>query len=86
MRLRNIWLGLKDQLPIKRLFRNIRNGNVFGLFHKRSHFNHDGRPKVTYNTKATAVRVAEKMAKKHGVYFSNYKCMRCDGFHIGKNR
>jgi hypothetical protein len=39
-----------------------------------------------YNTKASAVRAAEQMAKKKGVPFGNWKCMHCDGFHIGKNR
>jgi len=26
------------------------------------------------------------MSKKHGVHFSNYKCIFCDGYHLGKNR
>ena len=25
------------------------------------------------------------MMRKKGVYFSNYKCVWCDGYHIGKN-
>jgi len=86
MKLRNILLALKDQLPITRLLRNIWKGHVFGLFHSRSHMNANGKPKVMYNTKASATKAAEAMGKKHGVWFSNYKCMRCDGYHIGKNR
>jgi hypothetical protein len=39
-----------------------------------------------YNTKATAVRSAEAMTKKRGVKFGNWKCVHCDGYHIGKNR
>lgn len=39
-----------------------------------------------YNTKASATKAAESMSKKHGVWFSNYKCLHCDGYHIGKNR
>ena len=86
MKIRNIFLALKDQLPLTRLLRNLWKGSLFGLFHERSHLNWDGKPKIMYNTKATAVKSAAKMAEKHGVYFSNYKCMRCDGFHIGKNQ
>ncbi len=54
MKLRNIYKGLKDQLPLTRLIRNLWSGNVFGGFHIRSHENADGRAKVKYNTKATA--------------------------------
>jgi hypothetical protein len=85
MKLKNIYLALKDQLPMSRLIKNLFKGHLFGLMHKRSHQNFDGKQKVMYNTKASAVKAAQAMAKKRGVYFSNYKCMRCDGFHIGKN-
>jgi len=85
MKLRNILLALKDQLPATRLIKNLFKGHLFGLVHKRSHENYNGKPKVMYNTKASAVKAAQAMAKKRGVYFSNYKCMRCDGYHIGKN-
>ena len=86
MTLRNLYLGIKDQLPLTRLIRNLRTGNVFGLFFKRSHLNQDGKPKVMYNTKASAIRAAESMGKKKQVHFSNYKCIFCDGYHVGKNR
>lgn len=86
MKLRNIYLALKDQLPLTRLLRNIWRGHVFGLFHERSHLTHDGRPKVAYSSKASAQKAATKMQAKYGAYFSNYKCMRCDGYHLGKNR
>ena len=85
MKLRNLYRGLKDQLPWKRLLRNIWKGHVFGLFSKRSHLNWDGRPKIAYSSKTSAMKAAEAMAKKKGVYFSNYKCVFCDGYHIGKN-
>ncbi len=39
-----------------------------------------------YNTKKTAIKSANSMAKKKGVHFSNYKCLYCNGYHIGKNR
>ena len=86
MKLHNIYLGIKDQLPLPRLFRNIKSGNVFGLFFIRSHQNESGKLKVMYNTKASATKAAESMAKKKGVHFSNYKCIFCDGYHLGKNR
>lgn len=28
----------------------------------------------------------KKMGEKHGKHFSVYKCVFCDGYHIGKNR
>ena len=87
MKIKNIILGLRDQLPLKRFIRNFFiTGNARGLFHRRSHENLEGKPKVMYNTKKTAVRVAKEMSEKHGCYYSNYKCIFCDGYHIGRNR
>lgn len=86
MTLKNLYLGLKDQMPLKRFVRNLFKGHVFGLFSKRSHFRDNGQPKVMYNTKATAQKSAQKLKEKHGVYFSNYKCIFCNGFHLEKNR
>ena len=85
---RNLYLGLKDQLPFKRFFKNFFvTRNAWGLFHKNSHISYgSGKPKVMYNTKKTAEKSAESMMKKHGGYFSNYKCIYCDGYHIGRNR
>jgi hypothetical protein len=86
MKLKNIWLAFKDQLPWKRLWRNYRNGRIIGLLHIRSHQNADGKPKIKYNTKATAIRSAAAMAEKRSVPFGNWKCLHCDGYHIGKNK
>jgi hypothetical protein len=88
MRLRNIWLALKDQLPLKRLIRNFFiTQNAWGLFHINSHIAQgSGKPKVMYNTKTTAEKSAISMEKKHSKIFKAYKCMRCDGYHIGKNK
>lgn len=85
---RNLYLGLKDQLPFKRFFKNFFvTRNAWGLFHKNSHISYgSGKPKVMYNTKKTAEKSAEAMGKKHNCYFSNYKCIYCDGYHIGRNR
>lgn len=86
MKLKNIWLVFKDQLPFTRLWKNFRNGRLTGLVHMRSHMNSNGTPKIKYNTKATAVKSAAAMAKKVGVPFGNWKCIHCDGYHIGKNK
>jgi hypothetical protein len=88
MKLRNLFLALKHQLPLKRMFRNFvitRNG--WGMFHQNSHIAQgSGKPKVAYNTLATAEKAAQSMAKKYEGHFRPYKCVFCDGFHIGKNR
>lgn len=86
MRLRNIMLGLKDQLPLSRAWRNLRSGNILGLFHARSHLTASGAPKIAYSSKASAQKAASKMQAKHGHYYSNYKCLLCDGYHIGRNQ
>lgn len=86
MKTKNIYLGLKDQMPLSRFLRNLKKGHVLGLFSKRSHFRSDGQPKVTYNTKETAQKSAAKMKEKNGTYYSNYKCIWCDGYHLGRNR
>lgn len=86
--LRNILLGLRDQGPWKRAFRNfLITGNAWGLFSINSHKRQDtGKEKTTYPTKESARKAADSMGKKHGKYFSVYKCVFCDGYHLGKNR
>lgn len=86
MKIRNLILALKDQGPLRRFLRNLLKGHVLGLFHKRSHYRDNGQAKVMYNTKASAEKAAKKMTEKHNVWFSNYKCLFCDGYHLGKNR
>lgn len=87
MRLRNIYLALKDQLPVKRFFKNFFiTHNAWGLFSERSHARDDGKLKISYSTKISAGKAAASMEKKTGKHFSNYKCMWCDGYHLGKNR
>jgi len=87
MKIRNLVKGLLYQGPPKRFFRNFFiTGNALGLFSKRSHLNFNGKPKVKYNTLKSANRAAEKMSNKLNTHFSVYKCIFCDGYHIGKNR
>lgn len=86
IKLKNLILAIKDQGPPLRFLKNLILGHFWGLLHINSHIRQDnGKPKVAYNTKATAKKSAESLAKKRGVYFSNYKCVFCDGYHIGKN-
>lgn len=87
MKLRNIYLFVIDQMPIRRFFRNFFiTRNAWGAFYRRSHENANGKSKVMYNTKKTAIKVAKQMSKKHNKHFSNYKCLYCNGYHLGKNR
>lgn len=83
--IRNFYLCLKDQMPFKRFIKNILNRNIFGVFSKRSHIRKDGKEKVSYLTKEKAIKASHSMMKKYDVWFSIYKCMYCDGYHIGKN-
>jgi len=87
---RNLYLALKGQLPIRRAWRNFFiTGNAWGMFHQNSHWraNQGGRRiKQAYNTPLTAKKSAEAMSEKQGVHFSYYKCLYCNGYHLGKNR
>jgi hypothetical protein len=86
MKLKNLYLALKAQLPLRRMFHNfVVTRNAWGLLSKYSHENKNGAPKVSYSEKS-ARRAADRMGKKFGVHFSVYKCLWCDGWHIGKNR
>jgi hypothetical protein len=87
MKLKFLFYALKDQLPVKRMFRNFFiTGNAWGIFSKYSHFKKDGIEKVSYNTRETAVKSAEKMEMKYNGKFRAYRCAHCGNFHIGKNR
>lgn len=85
---RNLKLWLKDQFKRKTWFKNMFiTRNVWAAFSINSHINqHNGKPKVMYNTEKTAIKSAEAMSKKHNAHFSYYKCLFCDGYHVGKNR
>lgn len=88
MKLKNLIEGLKFQLPLRRFFRNFFiTGNGWGLFHKNSHVNQStGKIKVSYPKLASALRAQESMQQKHNKPFTVYKCIYCDGYHIGKSR
>ena len=82
--LKNLFLGLKEQGPLKRAFRNF--FIAWGLFSKYSHIRKDGVSKISYKHKESAIKAAQNMEKKNGVHYSVYKCIYCDGYHIGRNR
>jgi len=88
MLIHNLILAIKDQLPLKRLLINFFiTRNAWGMFHKNSHIAvYSGKPKVPYPTKESASKAANSMSNKKGVHFSCYKCVWCNGYHIGKNR
>lgn len=85
MKLKYIILALKDQGPWPRMVKNIKNGNILGIFYKRSHLTRKGNPKVGYNTKASALKACQKMSEKTGAIFDSYRCMWCGKYHVGKN-
>lgn len=88
MKLRNLFLAIKGQWPLRRAFRNFFiTGNAWGLFSRNSHIAQgSGKPKVMFNTLPSADKAAASMQRKHGGEFRPYKCAFCDGYHIGKNR
>lgn len=87
IKLKNLIWAMREQGPLKRIYKNFcvtRNG--CGLFHKRSHLTHAGNPKIMYNTRKTAQKSASNLEKKRDGHLSVYKCIYCDGFHLGRNR
>ena len=88
IKFRNFWPSIGDQIFRKKAFYNIFiSHNAWGIFSINSHIRGTTQePKVTYNTKLTALKAAEKMGQKYNKHFSVYKCMYCDGYHVGKNR
>lgn len=86
MKLKNIYLALKDQGPFKRFMRNLFKGHLIGLISKRSHVNANGKPKVMYNTKASAVKSCSILRKKKGCLLQQLQMHALRRLpHIGKN-
>lgn len=91
--MKNLLQALREQGPWKRFIRNFFiTRNAWGMFSKKSHWVFSStdpnirKPKVKYNTKGSAEKAAKAMWNKTGKYFSTYKCIFCDGYHIGRNR
>ena len=85
MKIKNIKAALKDQMPLKRFLINLITGRIKALISKRSHLNANGIPKIAYGSRKSALKASKSMEKKYGNYYATYKCLYCDGFHIGKN-
>ena len=85
---KNLKIWLIDQWKRKTFFRNFFiTRNAWGAFSINSHMNQSNKKlKVKYNTIESAKKSAEIMSKKYKVHFSYYKCLFCDGYHIGKNK
>lgn len=87
MKMKNIIYAVCEQMLRPGAWRNIFiTHDAFGIFSRYSHISRrTNRPKISYPSKIDAQKAAESMSKKHGVHFSVYKCLWCDGWHIGKN-
>ena len=87
MRIKNMVLAVYDQLIKKDTLRNIVvRHDAFGIFSRTSHIvPGGGKPKISYSSKATAIKAAEAMSKKYDLHFYAYKCAWCDGWHVGKH-
>lgn len=88
MKLKNIIIALWEQGPPRRAWKNfVITRNAWGMFHKNSHIRQDsGKVKIMYNTKKSAIKAAVSMNKKYtDSHFAQYKCVHCDGYHLGKN-
>jgi hypothetical protein len=86
--MRNLILAIWEQGPPRRAWKNfVITRNAWGMFHRNSHFRQDtGEPKIMYNRKKSAVKAAESMTNKYGdKHFKVYKCVFCNGYHVGKN-
>jgi len=87
MKIKNLIYAVCDQLLRPQSWRNIFiTHDAFGIFSRYSHISRStGQPKMMYPSKTDAQKAADVMSKKYGVHFSVYKCVWCDGWHIGKN-
>lgn len=86
--MKNLFKAILFQIKKENAFKNIFiTKNAFGIFSKNSHINqHTNEPKIMYNTFETANKNALRMSEKTGKHFSVYKCVFCNGYHIGKNK
>lgn len=84
---RNLALGVFDQLASRNAFRDIFITHAaWGIFHENSHTNRrSGKPKIAHATKEKARTAAGSMSRSNGTQFDAYKCIFCDGYHIGRN-
>jgi len=83
LRPRNVAAGIAGQSW--RTF--LLTGDGWGIFHRRSHFNASGKPKVEHPTKEAADKAVVSMLRRYpDAEFESYKCIFCPSYHIGRNR
>lgn len=87
MKIKNIFLWLREKLSDPHFFRNLFSyRKMWGAFSIYSHKRRsDGKPNISYSSHKKAVKAAESMSRKYGVPFIAYKCLFCDGWHIAKD-
>ena len=68
MKIKNLFLAIYDQLTRNGAWRNIFvTHNAFGIFSRYSHTARgSGKQKMSYPTKAVALKAAKVMSEKHG--------------------
>lgn len=83
---KNFWLWFQDQVLNKNVIKHfLITKNGFGGLSIYSHIRKStGQPKLCYKSLEIAKSKAEWMHNRYGKYFSYYKCLFCDGYHIGK--
>lgn len=81
-----IGIWLKDQLNRPDWFHNmVVDRSVWGAFSIYAHAKRsDGKPKISYKSKAKAEKAAFDMTKRYGYPFTTYKCLFCDGWHVSR--
>lgn len=84
---KNIWLLIKDQMPIKNLIYQLYKGQLLRKFNLRSHLRDTGESKIMYAKRSSAMKAKISMeSKNRGTEFTVYKCLYCRGFHLGANK
>lgn len=83
----NLKIWLAELFERKNLWKQLFDYRmVWGAFSIHSHRRRsDGKPNITFSTRMKAVKAASDMQLKYGVPFSAYKCLFCDGWHVGKS-
>lgn len=77
------WTELLERGDFWRQLLNYRM--TWGAFSIYSHQRRsDGKVNIIYSTRKKAFKAATNMQLKYGCSFSAYKCLFCDGWHVGK--
>lgn len=86
IRYRNLKIWFTELLERQNVWKQLFDYRmVWGAFSIHSHLRRsDGKPNITFSTRKKAVKAATDMQLKYGVPFSAYKCLYCDGWHVGK--